>query len=276
MNKTEILISAGGGITSQFIILIQSLLNQSISTDKIYVNKGPYLKRLYVNFLNEPESEYFKLPNWWDAILDQSSDGIESKIEFDSVYEIPYHFFKNQKDIIDLPKYKFIVKKYLKFHPLLLESVSKWKQEFNIDENTLGVHLRLTDLNDVHSFELGKLTIDTYIDAIKNVLKLHPNINKIFVASEIYESIDILKQHFSIPILHVSTIERSSESINSTTSFLKDQIKLMKNPLYWRDVFLDVFLLSNCKYLLGRVSNIPNTAIILSDTIEKYYCLNYE
>lgn len=273
MEQVWLKVSAGGGITSQFTILLQNLLFSSIPlpSNNLYIDKGDNLKRLYVNYLKEDEQVFFDLPNWWDAVFDQTkSSTTTSFIELTNVYRIPYNFFTDPIDIENLPKYRDIVKKYLKFHPVLLSKVEEQISILGLDSNTLAVHLRLTDLNDAHS-ELGIITIEDYITHIKNVLQLHPNINKIFVASESLQSIISLQNHLPIPVVYVKDLRRA---INDSHEFYKDQVMYMKDPLYWQEVFLDVFLLAECKYLLGRISNVTNTSIILNNKIQNYYCLN--
>lgn len=272
MNQIWLKVSAGGGITSQFIILLQNLLFKSneIPNGPLYIDKGDTLKRLYTDYLKEDEQVFFNLPNWWDAVFIQTKDpSIDTYFNLDGVYRIPYNFFTDPIDIENLPKYKKIVKDKLNFHPSLLLEIGKQIIQLGVDNNTLAVHLRLTDLNDVHSKELGIITIDDYLKEINNILIAHPNINKIFIASESLENILYLQSQLNIPIVYVPNLRRATKN-----NFLYDQVEYMKDPLYWREVFLDVFLLAECKYLLGRVSNITNTSIILSDKIEKYYCIN--
>lgn len=273
MNQIWLKVSAGGGITSQFIILLQNLLFKSneIPDGPLYIDKGDFLKRLYVDYLKEDEQVFFNLPNWWDAIFDQTKNpSVTDYFDLDNVYRIPYNFFTDSIDIKNLPKYKKIVKDKLNFHPTLLLEVKKQISQLKIDNNTLAVHLRLTDLNDVHSKELGIVTIEDYLTEINNILLINPHINKIFIASESLENILYIQSQLSIPVVYVSNLRRAIDK----DDFLRDQVKYMKDPLYWREVFLDVFLLAECKYLLGRISNITNTSIILSNKIEKYYCIN--
>ena len=273
MSQVWLKVSAGGGITSQFIILLQNILfgSDKIPNGPLYVDKGDILKRLYTDYLKEDEQVFFNLPNWWDAIFDQKKDHtIDNYFNLDGVYRIPYNFFIDPIDVENLYEYRQIVKNKLKFHPSLLLEIENQIHQLEIDNNTLAVHLRLTDLNDVHSKELGKISLENYLKEINNILDIHPNINKIFIASESLENILYIQSQLSIPVVYVPNLRRATNKDN----FLYDQVEYMKDPLYWREVFLDVFLLSKCKYLLGRISNVTNTSIILSDKIEKYYCIN--
>jgi len=273
MSQVWLKVSAGGGITSQFIILLQNILFDSdkIPNGPLYVDKGDILKRLYTDYLKEDEQVFFNLPNWWDTIFDQKKDPtIDNYFNLDGIYRIPYNFFTDPIDVENLYEYRQIVKNKLKFHPSLLLEIENQILQLGIDNNTLAVHLRLTDLNDVHSKELGKISLENYLKEINNILDTHPNINKIFIASESLENILYIQSQLSISVVYVPNLRRATNKDN----FLYDQVEYMKDPLYWKEVFLDVFLLSKCKYLLGRISNVANTSIILSDKIEKYYCIN--
>ena len=86
MSQVWLKVSAGGGITSQFIILLQNILfgSDKIPNGPLYVDKGDILKRLYTDYLKEDEQVFFNLPNWWDAIFDQKKDHtIDNYFKFD-------------------------------------------------------------------------------------------------------------------------------------------------------------------------------------------------
>ena len=53
MSQVWLKVSAGGGITSQFIILLQNILfgSDKIPNGPLYVDKGDILKRLYTDYL---------------------------------------------------------------------------------------------------------------------------------------------------------------------------------------------------------------------------------
>ena len=54
--------------------------------------------------------------------------------------------------------------------------------------------------------------------------------------------------------------------------------QLQKNhigdPSCVKDAFIDMLLLSKCGYLLHRVSNVPEVALLYSDTIKYHYSIN--
>ncbi len=82
------------------------------------------------------------------------------------------------------------INKKLKYQKFILDEANKYVNNFNIDENTFGIHIRLTDMNSIHP-EYGIISIERYINETKKILYEHQNINKLFIASDNYESINI-------------------------------------------------------------------------------------
>lgn len=273
--NTQIKISRGGGLLSQFQVLLNYFYyNPQINIhNNLYIDKGPGLERLVTDYLKEPVENFYKMSNWWDYVLNQSSPNISSTIEVDRIYSPVENYFTDKDGLKKLEFSKNFISSKLSFHPELLSLVDYWENYFKIDKNTLAVHLRLTDLNDVHSVELGKCFIEDYVKVINLALKENPNINKIFVASESLFNIQKLQSLINIPIHYIPELTRTSLSKDEHL-FYKEQVKFLKQPNYSREVFLDLMLLAKCRILVGRISAVTNTSIILNNHLEKYYCTN--
>jgi hypothetical protein len=274
--NTQIKISKGGGLLSQFQVLLDYFYHNpqiNIHND-LYIDKGPGLERLVTDYLKEPVENFYKMSNWWDYVLNQSSPNISSTIEVDMIYSPVENYFTDKGGLKKLEFSKNFISSKLSFHPELLSLVDYWENYFKIDKNTLAVHLRLTDLNDAHSTELGKCFIEDYVKVINLALKENPNINKIFVASESLFNIQKLQSLINIPIHYIPELTRTSFSEINEHLFYKEQVKFLKQPNYSREVFLDLMLLAKCRILVGRISAVTNTSIILNNHLEKYYCTN--
>jgi len=274
--NTQIKISMGGGLLSQFQVLLNYFYyNPQINTNNnLYIDKGPGLERLVTNYLQEPVENFYKMSNWWDYVLNQSSSNISNIIEIDRIYSPVENYFTDEDGLKKLDFAKNFVSSKLSFHPELLSLVNYWENYFKIDKNTLAVHLRLTDLNDVHSKELGKCSLQDYLNVVQIALDENPNINKVFVASESNYNLQNFKNQLNIPVVFVPTLTRTSFKGENHSQFYKEQVEFLKQPNYSREVFLDLMLLAKCRILVGRISAVTNTSIILNNHLEKYYCTN--
>jgi hypothetical protein len=144
----------------------------------------------------------------------------------------------------------------------LVERVNYYSNMFG--GNTLGVHVRMGDMNSCHP-EYGVYSMQDYINKIKEI-----NPSQIFLASDNEESIELIRDAIPCDIITVNGLIREKKC-----NFEPDGIAvtLLNNEQQWLDVWLDCLLLSKCKELLCRVSNISNAAIIFSNTLTEIHRL---
>lgn len=161
--------------------------------------------------------------------------------------------------------------------PEIIEKVAKYKNDFNINENTLTVHIRLTDMNTVHSSDYGSFNFDSYKNKIDIVLKEHSNIDKLFICSDNNESIykinEIYSNKYSIKYIEDSYREETEIGIadpgyqsyfNKTNNITDFHIKL----------FIEMLTASKAKYFIYRISDVSNFILAYSDTITDIYSIN--
>lgn len=151
----------------------------------------------------------------------------------------------------------------LKYKEELLERVNA----IELPVDTIGVHLRMCDMNTIHAGEYGVLTFEDYVRAIEE--EITPE-SRIFVASDNEESIKKLQTIFKDRILSVDGMIRCA--LETDDSF-QLQLDYFKNKEFWIEAFLDMLLLSRCSKLICRTSNVANMAIISSNSIEKIIML---
>ena len=168
----------------------------------------------------------------------------------------------NQPDILLLRK----LARKLKFNKRIKKLIKN--EESKIDfKNSLGVHIRLTDMNGIHP-EHGEVNFNDFTKNINLVLEEHPEINTIFVASDNNESINKLAIRYKDRVKFIDNLNRcETESGDS----YKLQLENYHKEEFWEHSFLDMMMLSKCKYLLHRTSNVANAALVFSDTIIKNY-----
>jgi hypothetical protein len=238
-----------GGIFSKYIFGIKNAILHE--ADSYYLN---------VSDTNRTDCDIF------DCVLDQTlsfDNTIESNNvikEVDCQHFGNYSKFNPIENSPNLPKYSEIIKKF-KIKKELLDEVKYYQDKFNIDESTVGVHIRLTDMNIVHGNDYGVLTFEDFKS------KMRPDV-KYFVASDNNESLKKLKDLYGDNINYVDGLIRGElENDDTSTMFLNNPV-VFKNKKFWHDSFLEMLLLSKCSELICRTSDLSNVAIIYSETIK--------
>jgi len=237
----EIKFHAGGGLFSHVGILLENLLQwdrKGILTDSdtVYVNSISHNTRIKYSQLGF---------NIFDLLLDQDTQkgDITNKLITTEGHPVYLHEFNEKKD-----DYREISKKYLKLNKGI-ESYVNGFIDNNFVENMLGVHVRMTDMNHHHPY-LGQVSNNHYLEMISKVL-VENDFPKIFVASDNFESIEILKKEFGDKIIHNETEFRVD---TSTIDSHHQHNVWLHNPKYFIDSFIDSVLLSNCDTTIGRIS----------------------
>lgn len=214
-----------------------------------------------INFTSDNGNE-----NPYNWIFDQENDDSYTNIEckyFGSF--VPKHTPSGLGKIEEsenFDKLKLLISK-IKIKKHILDWVKI--NSSNFGENCLSVHVRLGDMN-LHHPQFGIATINDYVQKIKEVID-NNNIDKIFVASDNDESLEILQKHFPTQILFIPNMIRSKIS-----NFSVSPIHInLNNPTYWEESLKECLLLSKGNQLLCRVSNLANASIIFSDSTTKIY-----
>jgi hypothetical protein len=244
-----------GGIFSKTMHGIQHIERNSFNVEDCYFN------------VVDPVAINEDGLNPFDYILDQTvrEDYREYECGYMSSYNSKNH--ANYGRVEESPEYtrlKEIASK-LKYKEELLEIVSKYAKEFTKD--ILGVHIRLSDMNNIHGSDYGIFTFDDYVNLIQQETNLE---TKIFVASDNTESIKKLQNLFKDRILFVDGLIRGTTEDSDLSEI---QINNIKNEAFWREAFLEMLLLSKCSKLICRTSSLANMAIISSNTIQKIIML---
>jgi hypothetical protein len=154
----------------------------------------------------------------------------------------------------------------LVFKKNLLSKVEYYEKMFGLGSDSLGVHLRFTCMDTIHSNEFTNVYFDDYVNKIKNIKHQYKNI---LVCSDNDESINKLNKIFEIKF--VPNLLRSKTEIGNVTTAHDYGFT---DPKVWEESFLEVLLLSKCGAIISRMSNVPAAAIILSNTIKTDYKLN--
>jgi len=270
----------GGGTLSQLEVMVKSLVHNPKllktieEAPSIYIKLGEHIKSHWL----KDNKGLRRVPNWFDFVFDQSPNENNKVLNLyrpnlcNDNYIIPCtNLITNKRDKDLLPIMRKVVNTLCKWKPSLINDVNNYYKKWKLDSNTLGVHLRTTDMN-LHT-EWGKAELSDYLILIRKVIKENPNINKIFIASDAVKSIEYLKTFSDLPPIYYFNIERV-DLTDQTDSQVTQQILNWEKKDNAYELFRDVHMLSKFPIFIGRISSVTNFSIILNENIKKYYCIN--
>lgn len=227
-----------GGVFSKYMFGVQNAVKHEFNS-------------MYLN-TTDPRT----IPNVFDFVLHQKIEDDSYRINcenlgtYDKKNPIEYSPNFNQ--------YKELVKK-IKIKQTILDKVNEYIKKLNINENTIGVHLRLTDMNIHHIKQYGVLTFENFLSNMDTT-------KEYFIASDNHESIQKLKQIFGDKIKYIPQMIRCEKESDDSTML---QIDNFKNEQFWVEAFIEMLILSKCKKIICRTSNLINASIIHSNNINE-------
>lgn len=252
MKDGVIIFVSGGGVFSMFHQFLENLLRIDYENYKQY--------RMYI-----------------------TSTYVQNNYIFDNVfhYEDVSGFttlntsFMTQNSFLQINEYNRLselkkISSTFKFQDFILDKVNTFVNENYINKNTLGVHLRLTDMNIYHP-SYGVITIDNYISKIKEYLESNKEIKNIFLASDNEESINIIKEKIpNYPIIWNSDSYRVKNIVDDNFQF---QVDNLNNPDFYQKNVIEALILSKCGILIHRISDFANFSILFSESFKDIICL---
>lgn len=259
---------AGVGFAGNIFITLNALTHTTIN-DKMYVDMETNECVCTENNFN-----LFDTKNCWEYYFEQiEKTSLSNVIEFDSLISANINYedrdmFMYPENFVDL-KNKFYnsfkLKSYLK------DLIDDYYLNNIKDKITLGVQVRLTDMKHYHNVS----PLESYIKKIKDVLRFHPEIEQIFLATDDGKIIERLISEINIPIIFYKDMFRADENnlhLHPYDRFVSER----KNHKYMLGVecIQEIFTLSKCDFLLkADVSSVSIIASILSENIKKVYKL---
>lgn len=236
----------GAGIFSKFMRLIQCMADKSMTIEKTYLDVTDSSSKINQNMINfcilqteKPTSESIKCEN--------------------------YHTYTNQFKIENSKKFSYYknICDSIFFTSNLSDLILEYTKKFSFDENFIGVHIRLCDMNTIHGKDYGVFRFEDFQNEID---KIFTEDSKIFVASDNDESLEKIKNIYSDKVFFVPNMIRAKNEIDDSYQL---QIDNMENEDFWIQSFLDMYLLSKCKKLICRTSNLSNASICFSNSFKE-------
>ena len=135
----------------------------------------------------------------------------------------------------------------------------------NINEQTLGVHVRLTTMS-LHNH--APVTIENYFDAVDKELE-SGRWNGIYVSTDNVESLVKMEQRYSRWIRYYPNLLRLPKEIIGNDNEWAWEYDMFFHKRFWQESFMEAMTLARCGGLVCRDSNFSNAAIVFSDTIKQ-------
>lgn len=138
----------------------------------------------------------------------------------------------------------------------------------NITKNTLGVHLRTTDMNCYANH--SDYGIYHYEDFLNLIDENERNYENIFVCSDNHNSILRLKKKYGDRVKHFSGFWRGEHEESDVYS---QQQKRLKDTSRCTEPFIECLALSRCGCLINRLSSLSYVAYMFADRDMNTICL---
>lgn len=176
--------------------------------------------------------------------------------------------YDKERRVEDSPRledYRRVISK-LRWRQDVIQGAENCCRNANINEKTLGVHVRLTTMTLHNNYE--KVTLDDYIKAIEKTYA-QGHYDKIFVSSDNHQSLRRLIDHFGSTITSYSGFERlPHETIQSEFEWAKEADWFFQERI-WHQAFYEMITLAHCGGLVCRESNFTNMAIVWSRSLRQ-------
>ncbi len=164
------------------------------------------------------------------------------------------HTIANREDLILRGE---IFNKILTPTKEITHQVNQLLTDFNINNKTLGLHIRGTDKNS----EIPRVSDDKIIDVI-NKMFTENKLDKIFLSTDDNYYLQLIKTNYKERVLY---------NDNNLISYDGNPLHFSNNRKKTnKDVLLDVYVLSNCNYFLYCYSNVSYLALTLGFEKQKH------
>lgn len=239
----------GGGIFSKLMLVLQSIETQVRNVDAI--------NNIYIEVNDARSAGYPFYGNPFNYVFEQ-----DIKLHYETTIPCRYlpaydnnAYFLNSHTLVRL---RTIASK-LQIKESVLSKVPDFKG------NTLGIHVRLTDMN-LHEDIYGASNIQTYLKTIASVLQTE-NFDNIFVASDNENSISAIQTIYPNIVVNSDISNRNPDE--NAGDYFEMQLRELHSEKFWISTFVDMLSLSKCNSLVYRLSNLNNAASVFSETLTK-------
>jgi len=220
-------------------------------------NYNPYIDNLPKNPVNTWE--------WW---FDQSPiNDTDKKISITYSTKNISHAKKMWKSN-DFKYVREINDRYIKIKDSILEKINKYYIENFQNNVVLGVMARGSEMHYYHP-EYGNQTIHTWINATKDIIEKHPEINLIFLVTEDSNYIPIFLNEYPNTLYLKDIFRRTTESDDYIRKYPLwpniANIRKNHNQRLGEECLIQSKLLGMCDYLLVKQCGTASAAILFAN-----------
>jgi hypothetical protein len=153
--------------------------------------------------------------------------------------------------------------------PIIRFYVESYYEDYFKEKVTLGIQIRLTDQIHHHHTK----TVEESISRAKEILKKHPSIDQVFLATDDSLVIPLVEKELSVPVIYHKKMFRADET--NRLIGLYDKLVYVREMHRYQtslECLWDLFTLTKCDYLLkADRSAISIAACLLAENIKKVY-----
>jgi len=275
--KNHIWSVPGGGIFSRiFHCAIAPLVD--VDFDNVYLKLVPFeliddddvIGEIAVGYVhrNINTMKLYGIQDSYDYILKYILDQqLDHTYQYQGILPVGPSYDKEYR-IEDSPRlqdYRRVISK-LKFRQDVIQNAEKCCATAGINQRTLGVHVRLTTMN-LHTI-YQQVTLDDYIQQIEKSYA-RGNYDKIFIASDNQESLELLSRHFGNLITSYPDFHRYSYAVLRNESDWALEADWFFHESNWHQAFYEMITLAHCGGLVCRESNLANMAVVWSRSLQQ-------
>ena len=273
IEKTNLI--AGVGTAGNIWIVLNALYSQNNHLDS----------RLFVDMeknktINSESYKIFETMNSWEYYFEQIDRPILNFIQLDSVkIDSVLHYEKRytHSSRVSL-KLKKLFWDNFSLRPEIKFEIDDFLKENFQNKITLGAQIRLTDMTNTANHNVKKF--EDYVIKIKSILSKNPKIQQVFLATDDETVIEKLRESIDIPLISQKNIYRATNHKKDLNPYDRYEYSRPDHRyLLGKEVIIDIFLLSNCDYILkADVSCVSQLAVFFSQKIKKTFFVrsNYE
>jgi hypothetical protein len=260
---------AGVGVGGNVMIVL-SMISNMTDEDSLFVDMETHECICSEDFFFEGTHnawEYYFYQPWFNHTRDTKTLTMQETGVVNFSYEDPSFGM----DLAALAPWKKRFYNNFALKPALRNFVDAFYEKNIKGKVTLGVQIRLTDMQHHHK---TKGLVYSIVKA-QEIIKEHPEINQIFLATDDETIILPMQKQFSIPVIYHKGIFRATETQRNNDP--DDKLVSDRNLhryLLGLECLQDIFTLTKCDYLLkADRSAVSIVACVLAENIKKVYGL---
>ncbi len=275
--NNHIYVMPGGGPFSRFL-QCGIIPLADIDFDNVFLTLSPFVEdtnndeylQEAVNHIvrNRTAMEMYGIERPYDHIMNYVLDQqIDRSYEYKGFLPIGKMYSKGDtiEDSPRLSDYKRVMRK-IRVKNEITKRVDDLCKLVNINERTLGVHVRMTTMA-VHS-NYNPVTFENYCQMIDSELA-RGIWDGLYVATDNVESLVKMEQRYGSIIRYYPNLLRLPTELITDISQWSWEYDMFFHKRFWQESFMEALTLARCGGMVCRDSNFSNAAIVFSNTLRR-------